>query len=97
MGRIVNTPDYGTELAIVETANFAVLTSAGEDGDVLCAYVRIIDKLNHGHEVVYWNLDEIAEGVLACPDDPATALNAILSSIELVAAGRFPPPGFKLK
>lgn len=92
---IVYDSDYGHELVIVQNEQYAVLTHTRDDV-VYADYVRIIDKKDYGREIVYWNLEEIAEDVKDCSEDPATALNAILSAIELVATNNFPPEGFKI-
>lgn len=87
---LTNSSDYGQELVLVQSKKYAVLVSA-PDGRVLAEYVRVVDKKNFGKELVFWDLKEIREEIMYSPQDPTTALNAVLSTIELVATGNFEP------
>jgi hypothetical protein len=90
--RTVSAPDYGEELVLVEDGPYEVRAPSRE-GVVFAEYVRVVD-VNEDREEVYWNLEEIAETIRHSSEDPGTAFNALLSAIELVRTGQYPPHGF---
>jgi hypothetical protein len=85
---------YGLELVFVEHGSYQVRVPVAHDGRVQADYVRIIDLTDDQREVAYWNLEEIAADIKRSDEDPTTAFNAILSAIEVVRTGKFPPEGF---
>ena len=90
-GIVNDNPDYGDEIELVRNRRFSV-RSGLRDGRVSAAYIRVVDD-DYG-ECAYWSLEELTVGSDGSGSDYATALNAALSAIQLVASGQYPPPAW---
>lgn len=89
MSLVRKTEEYGEELILALHGPYEVRVPL-RDGKVMADYVRVIEMFgDEEKEIAYWNLHELTAESTYSDMDSKTALNAMLSAIELVRTGKY--------